>query len=222
MSGSVLWRVVLADLHLVRWLVAGSLAAGAAAIAMMPLSGVSAYVGGVSLICVLVILNIMLVMTAIVQERKEKVQLFMLSLPISTGQYTLAKLVANAGAFLGCWTLLSAAVVIVIDRSAMPNGNLPFLLAVLVYLLFYYGVLLGVSLATDSTAWPAVVITIGNISINFLVPVLLSLPSVYKHRAGPVVVWTSDIVALLAIEVALGLIAAAAGWYFRSRRTDFV
>lgn len=221
MSGSIFWRIVLADLHLVRWLVASSLAAGAAAIAMMPLGAVSAYVGGVSLICVLVILNIMLVMTAIVQERKDKVQLFMLSLPISTTQYTLAKSIANIGAFVVCWIVLAAAMVVVIDRSALPNGNVPFMLTVLVYLLGYYGVLLGVSLATDSTAWPAVVITIGNISVNFLIPFLLSLPSIAAHRTGPVAVWTPDIVVAVAVELVLGVVAIAAGLFVRSRRTDF-
>ena len=54
------------------------------AIAIMPLGRVSAYVGGVSLICVLVILNIFLVMSGVVQERKDKVLLFVLSLPVST------------------------------------------------------------------------------------------------------------------------------------------
>ena len=82
-----------------RWPIAGALVAGAVAIAMMPLGAVSAYVGGVSLICVIVILNIVLVMTFIVQEKKDKVQIFMLSLPVSTTQYTAAKLVANAIAF---------------------------------------------------------------------------------------------------------------------------
>src|SRR5688572_31994530 len=115
MSGSIVRQLVLADLHLVRWLVAGSLLSGAVAIGMMPLGAVSAYVGGVTLICVLVILNIMLVMTAIVQERKDKVQLFMLSLPVSTRQYTLSKLIANAVAFVGCWVVLTAMVVAVID-----------------------------------------------------------------------------------------------------------
>jgi ABC-type transport system involved in multi-copper enzyme maturation permease subunit len=222
MSGSIVRILVLADLHLVRWVIAGSLFAGAVSIAMMPLGAVSAYVGGVSLICVLAILNIMLVMTAIVQERKDKVQLFMLSLPVSTTQYTLAKTIANAVGFVGCWVVLTAAVMAVIDRSALPNGILPFLLAVLVYLLSYYGVLLGVALATDSSAWPTVVITIGNISINFLIPLLLSQPSVYLHRTGPVAVWSSDIVALVAVELAVGLAAVAFGLYRRTRRTDFV
>ena len=125
-------RLVLTDLYLMRWpIVARCSSRVRWRSALMPLGAVSAYVGGVSLICVLVILNIMLVMTAIVQEKKDKVQLFMLSLPISTTQYTLAKLIANAAAFVGCWIVLTAAAVAVIDVSALPNGSVPFLLAVL-------------------------------------------------------------------------------------------
>ena len=54
----------------------------------MPLGASPAYVGGVSLICALIVLNIFLVMGGVVQERKDKVLLFILSLPVSTMQYT--------------------------------------------------------------------------------------------------------------------------------------
>ena len=178
--------------------------------------------GGVSLICTIVILNIVVVMTSIVQERKDKVQLFMLSLPVSTGQYTAAKLTANAIAFVGPWVALTAAVAVVIDVSALPNGSLPFLLTVLVYLLLYYCVLAGVGLASDSTGWHTTVITVGNVSVNFLIPWLLSRPSVYRHRTGPAAVWTGDIMAIIGIELAAAAIALGLGLYVRSRRTDFV
>ena len=82
MSRSVVRQLIVKDLYLTRWMVVGSLAAGGAAIAVMPLSVVSGYVSSVSLICTLVILNIFLVMSGIVQERKDKVQLFFLSLPV--------------------------------------------------------------------------------------------------------------------------------------------
>ena len=52
--------------------------AGAVALGDDAARPVSAYVGGVSLICVMVILNIFLVMSGVVQERKDKVLLFVL------------------------------------------------------------------------------------------------------------------------------------------------
>ena len=65
-------------------------------------------------------------------------------------------------------------------------------------------------------------ITIGNVSVNFLIPFLLGLPSVSAHRTGAVAVWTGDIAAILAIQA---VVAAAALWIavrVGARRPDFV
>jgi ABC-2 type transport system permease protein len=222
MTAPIVRQLILKDLYLVRWMILSAIASGLVAVGIMPLGAVMAYVGGVSLICVIVILNMFLVMSAVVQERKDKVHLFILSLPVSTAQYAAAKMLSNAIAFVVPWCILTAAVTWVIDVSALPNGTLPFLLTVLVYLLMYYCVLLAVAMISDSTGWHASVITIGNVSVNFLIPFLLALPSVSAHNTGAVAVWTGDIAGILAIQV---VVAAAALWiavHVRSRRSDFV
>ena len=118
--------------------------------------------------------------------------------------------------------MLTTAAIAVIDVSALPNGRVPFLLTVLAYLLLYYGVLLAVGLAADSTGWHAAVITVGNVSVNFLIPLLLSMPSIASHLDGPVAVWTRDVVTILMFELAGAVVAIGAGLYLRCRRTDFV
>ncbi len=65
-------------------------------------------------------------------------------------------------------------------------------------------------------------ITVGNVSVNFLIAFLHGLPSVTMHRDGPVAIWAPDIVTLLVLEVAVGAAAIGLGWYVRSRNTDFV
>jgi ABC-type multidrug transport system permease subunit len=222
MSRSIVARLILKDLYLLRWAVLGVLAAGGASLALMPMSTASAYVGGVTFICALVILNIVLVMSGVVQERKDRVLLFVLSLPVSTTQYLAAKVTANAVAFVVPWIVLTAAAAAVIDRSSIPNGLLPFWLTVLTYLLFYYFALLAVSLVTDSTGWHATAITIGNISVNLLIPFLLGLPSVAANHKGETAVWTADILTILGLEIAAGAAALGLALYVASRRTDFV
>jgi ABC-2 type transport system permease protein len=222
MNGSIVRHLVLKDLYLVRWMIAGSIVAGLIALAMLPLGRVSAYVGGVSLICVLIILNIFLVMGGVVQEKKDKVLLFVLSLPVSTTQYTVAKVLANAIAFTVPWLILTAANIVMIDVSQIPNGILPFWVTVLAYLLFYYCALLAVSLVKDSTGWHTTAIIIGNVSVNFLIPFLLSRPSVRAHGEGPTAVWSADLVAIIAVEVLAGVVALGLAVYFHSRRPDFV
>jgi len=222
MSSSVVARLIRKDLVLARWPVTGALIGGAASLAIMPLTSVTAYVGGVTFVCVLVILNIILVMHGVVQERKDKTQIFILSLPVSTAQYVAAKVVANALAFTVPWAVLSAAAVVVIVRSSIPDGLLAFWAVLLGYLLAYYFVLLGVALLSDRSGWHASAITVGNISINLLIPALLNLPSIARQTSSPIAVWTADIVALTLGEVLVGAVVLAWAIRYRSRRADHV
>ena len=222
MSGSAVGRLIRKDLFLARWPVIGALIAGAVSLAIMPLSSVTAYVGGVTFVCVLVILNIVLVMNGVVQERKDKAHIFILSLPVSTAQYVAAKVVANALAFTVPWAVLSVAATVVIMRSAIPDGLLPFWAVLLGYLLAYYFVLLGIGLCTDKSGWHAVAITVGNVSINLLIPFLLNLPSIASQTRNHTAVWTGDVVAMAAGEVLVGAAALALAVAYRSRRVDHV
>lgn len=222
MNGSVVTRLVLKDLHLWRGLVIGALAAGGGSLAIMPITPVASYVGGVAFVCVLVILNIVLVMNGVVQERKDKVQLFILSLPVSTTQYTTAKVIANVIAFTVPWAVLTAAALTMIVVSAMPDGLLPFWTVLLAYLLGYYLVLLAVALATDSTGWHATIITVGNVSINLLIPLLLNLPSIGPQTRNAHAVWTADVVGMVAGALLVGAAALALAICLRARRADHV
>jgi ABC-2 type transport system permease protein len=222
MSAPIVRQLILKDLYLLRWMIIGSIGAGAAAIAIMPLSPISGYVGAVSLVCTLIVLNIFLVMNGVAQEKKEKVILFILSLPVSTTQYLVAKVAANAIAFLVPWLVLTIATFAVVDISALPNGLLPYWLAALGYILFYYCALLAVGLVWDSAGAHTAAIIVGNISFNFFIPFLLRLPSVAAHAKGDTAVWTGDILAILGAELVAGGLALGSAVYVRSRTGDFV
>jgi ABC-2 type transport system permease protein len=222
MSHSVVWRLIVKDLFFLRWFMIGSIAAGAGALAIMPQGRMASYVGAVSLICTFIVLLIFLVMGAVVQERKDKVMLFILSLPVSTTQYVFAKVISNAIAFGVPWIVLTIATFVVVDRTQIPNGVLPFYTALLGYFAFYYCALLGVALLADSNGWHGVAITVGNISVNFLIPYLLSRPSVKDNIEGPTAVWSSDIFTVLGIELVLAIVALGTAIYVRTRKLDFV
>jgi ABC-type multidrug transport system permease subunit len=222
MSAPIVRQLILKDLYLFRWMIVAAIVAGGAGIALMPLGQVSTYVGAISLICTLIVLNIFLVMSGVVQEKKDKVLLFILSLPVSTTQYLVAKVTANLIAFFVPWLVLTAGTIAVIDVSAIPNGIVPYWVAILGYILFYYCALLAVGLLWDSTGAHAAAIIVGNVSINFFIPFLLSLPSVSGHAKHPTAVWTGDIVAIVAAEILTGALVLGLAVYFRSRTGDLV
>jgi hypothetical protein len=213
-------RLALKDLYLSRWLILGSTLAGLVSLAIAPLGELMLYVGSVGFICVLVVLNIALIMAAVVQERKEKVQLFVLSLPVSTSQYTAAKIASSVIGFGVPWLVLTAFCVVLIDQSAIPNGLIPAMVAISAYLLLYFCVLFAVALTADSAGALTAAIIAGNISINFVVPLIFRLPSAAAR--GQEAVWGADVTLVLLFEIAAA--AAALGFAFirQSRRADFV
>lgn len=222
MNSAIVRQLVFKDLYLLRWMILGAIVAGIASASMLPTGPVAAYVAGVSLICVLVILNIFLVMNGVAQERRDKTMLFVLSLPVSTLQYTVAKVIANMIAFLVPWLILTMVTFLIITRSAVPDGILPFWIAVLAYLLCYYCVLLAVGLLSDAAGWHAAAITVGNISVNFFIPIMLTRPSVAAYGSGPVAIWSSDVVVVIVGELIAGAAVLALAVYAQARRSNFV
>jgi hypothetical protein len=58
--------------------------------------------------------------------------------------------------------------------------------------------------------------------VNFIVPFLLSRPSVKAYGDGATAVWTSDFVAIIAIELLAGIAALGIAAFVHARRSDFI
>jgi ABC-2 type transport system permease protein len=219
---SLVRTLVLKDLYLARGIIVASIVGGLLGLALMPWSPVAFYLGVVSFMVVLIIMNVALVMASVVGERKEKVALFVLSLPISTTQYTVAKTVASLIAFLVPWALLSAGCLVLFDLTPIPNGMIPVSVALMVFMVLYFCVLLAVALLTDSGLWTGSVIVGGNVGINILIQILLRLPSYTANGKGEAAVWTADIVALVALQLVLSAVVIGIALFIQSRKKNFV
>ena len=224
MSTSVITRLILKDFYLQWPLLAGSLVLGFAMLAIALFGGgpITFYVGSVSFICVLILLNVFLVGSTVAQEKKDKVMLFVLSLPVSTTQYAVSKLVSNLIAFLVPFCLMGAAAVLVIGLTPIPHGLIPLILAVMMYVCLYFCIFLSVALAGDSVLWNTIVLILGNTLLSFLIAWLLSRPSVALATKGPVAVWSPEILAALAVEIFGSLLALAAALLIILRKKDFL
>lgn len=219
---SVVRLLIRKDLYLTRWIVAAATAAGLASAAIIPFNGVAAYVGHIALLCTLIVLNIALVFSNVLQERKDRAVLFILSLPISARDYITAKAAANLIAFVGPWLLLTAAACLAIDRSAIPNGALPFIVTLSAYTLFYFCALLSVALLTDTPGAHIIAIGIGNISFNFVIPLLFRVPGIARHHEGAIAVWAPDVLLILGLELLAAALLLGIAIVLRARRGDFV
>jgi hypothetical protein len=98
---------------------------------------------------------------------------------------------------------------------------IPFTLAISLYVVCYYSVLLGVAVTTTSIFWTTTVIVVGNVSVNFFIPLVFRLPSAWAAR-GEDAVWSGDIVLTLIAEAAFCAIVFAVTALVQSRKRDFI
>jgi len=222
MSQSIVGQLVLKDLRLASPIVAGTLVLGVLSLALSPWSAVAFFVGGSTLIVALILLNIMLVTASLMTERKEKTRVFMLSMPVSTTQYFVSKLLSSLIAYLVPAALLTIGGVLLLLATPLPDGFIPLFVATSVHCLLYFCVFLAFALVTDSQGWITTVIVCGNVSLSFLIPGLINLSSLGPNLPAEAVVWGSDVVALMGAEGVIAVAALAISFVVDSKKTEFV
>jgi hypothetical protein len=212
------------DLSLLGLPVLGYVLAGLLGIGLMTLDGRGWFDAGcVVLITVLFGLGLHPCMATVVSERKEQTLAFVMSLPITPRDHTVAKIAVNLLMFFVPWSLLAAATAaVVLARPSVPDGLLPFGAILFGALAVVALVVLAVAVATES-----IPLTIGaEVSCNLLFHAVLftsaRMPAIGGHKESPTPVWNEQVALYLGAELALGVLFLAAAVWLRSRKTDFL
>ena len=95
MSKSIVWRLIAKDLYLYRWLIAGTLLVGLASIFVSNAGGAFRTIAFILVVTCIVALGVFLGIFCVLTERQTRSVLFVLSLPVSPMQYTMAKVAAS-------------------------------------------------------------------------------------------------------------------------------
>lgn len=217
MNRSMTGLLIAKDLHLHRWLIAGTLVAGIVSLFLAGSGGPLAPVGDIVFITAIVVHGVILAIHSPLVERQAKSLLFVLSLPISPVRYVIAKMAACLIAFLVPWL----AVTVLVVGSAVSAGTAsevgaPYATAMMLFLLANFSLLLAIGLLVRSElgAIAAIIIT------NTLVPLFLGsvLPAIAGSTRHD---WNGPIVLVIAAELALLAAAMVMPPFVISRRREF-
>ena len=222
MTPSIVRQLIAKDLFLLRPMMIGALLIGSVGLVLMLFGDVSFFVGWLVLFIVATLLGLFTTVVTVITERKDRVHLFVLTLPVSPVQYLRAKLTANAIGFLVPWAILLTAALTLIAVTAAPDGIMPFIAMLFCYVVCYYAAYLGMALVTDSTILTTVVIIAGNTAPVFLIPLFLRLSRVGSDFVPPDAVWTGAVLGILAGEIAFGAAVLGIALFIRSRERDLV
>ena len=217
MTHSVVAKLIAKDLYFNRWFIVIGTFAG---LVSMLLTGVNQIVANIMFVTIIVVCGIFMGIVSVTRERMDKSSLFVLSLPISTLQYTAAKVLAASISFLTLWIVLFVAGLLLMQLDPAPSAGVPTYVGLMTLLLTNFFVLLAVGVITSSELWVAAAIILTNATI----PLFLgsSNPPNAENLDAPAAQWSSTLLAAFTAEAAIILLCLGLIFYIQSNRKDFV
>ena len=217
-------KLVVREFYMHRWMIAASIVAGLAGLGVVTRGGIVNFnVGFLVWLTTIAAFGAVVAMFGIATERKERVINWILSLPISPGDYVRIKVLALLLCFLVPWSILCAsALTVVVAAPDIPDGLLPFTVLLSVFLLLNYSFVVCSALHLRSEGQMTIAIIVHNIGITLFIFAVATVDGIQRHLYGPVPVWNSAFWCVLAIELAVLALLLALPWFVAARRRDFV
>jgi ABC-2 type transport system permease protein len=217
-------KLIAREFRMHRWLIGGSIVAGLMSLAVMTRGGhMNFNIGFVIWLTTIVAFGAVIAMFGIATERKERVRNWVLSLPISHGDYVRIKALALVLCYFVPWFVLSAgAVGLVVAWPHLPDGLLPCLVLLCAFMFANYALVLCSALHLHSEGPMTLVIIVHNIGITLFIFLIVAIDDIARHMQGPVAVWNSAFWIVLAVELAIFLVLLTLPWLVAARRRDFI
>ena len=223
MNGSIIGHLVLKDWRLNRLLILLTLAIGFVALLLAQFGGQALVVGGVWFFIALCILGSMLPTSTILNERKKQTLAFVMSLPVSSVQYIIAKMLSVWALFLVPWlTLLSLALLLIVTRNVLPYGSVPMLLILAILPLTGFCLISSIALVGESEGWLIASTILCNSSYWLGWYLLARVHSLAANWNRPAAVWNAPAFIVLCSELGSIVLVIAITLFFQSRKRDFI
>lgn len=214
--------LVVKDWQLFQKQLAAHVLAGIVALALLGLARPWAfYLGSLLLIIVLVAGSCMSISNSLLVERKEQTLAFVMSLPVSPLDFTLAKMAGNLLTFGVPYLVLLLGTLVVILTTPLPDGLVVFSVLLFGHVLLAYSVSLMVAMQVESEGWNIFAMIASNLLINPLIMLLGQIDAIAKPAGGEAIVWSLPAVAILSAQLLLSLAALAFTLWWHGRKTAF-
>ncbi len=224
MNTQAIQILFLKDLFLSRWSLFGYLAGGLLSALITCLPGEAAgFIGFIMMITVTIAAGIHLIGALLLAESIDMTRTFVMSLPVSLLDYSIAKISVVLVAFLIPWLgmLASLTIITFVVPEAKP-GILPFLVLLFLFMLAGFCLQLVTAVITESVGWTIVVLVLGNVLLNLFLKMLYEHPVISKLNKSEVLSWPPVVLQIMAIEAIVILIALGLTFMFQIRRRDLI
>lgn len=224
MNRQAIQILFLKDLFLSRWFLFGYLLGGllSALVTCLP-SESAGFIGFILIVTVTIASGIHLIGVLLLAESTDMTRTFILSLPVSLLDYSIAKISVVLVAFLIPWlgTLATLTVLSYAIPEAKPGALAPLSLLFL-FMLAGFCLQLVTAVVTESVGWTIVVVVLGNVLFNLFAKSVNEHPLISKLGTSEVLSWPPIVLQIMAIEAIVILVALGLSFLFQIRRRDLV
>ncbi|MDO8908274.1 MAG: ABC-2 transporter permease [Pseudohongiella sp.] len=216
-------QLIKKDLNLHRKFIPAVFAAGVASMVIAAISEFAFFVGSLLFITTLVAFGIMICVYSVTQERDKKIHLFVLSLPITSSQYTWAKVISSVICFAVPWAILFATVVAaILGLDSVLDSYLPYATLVMLYFLCNFCLFLTIIVVSSSEKVMVAAILVTNVCITIALQAFARVPSISQNIDTGLIVWSPTVLMIVLAEIVFCILCLSAAVYIQKQKTDLV
>lgn len=216
-------KLIAKELYVNRWFMVTGSVAGLVSVAIAATGKTGFNIGSLTWITSIIAVGVMLAIYGIQNERKENSLLFVLSLPLSIGDYVRAKQIGLALCYVVPWSISSvAAITMVMLSPERPHGFLPYLILLCMFLITNFSLVLCGALHVKSEGLMSAVVIVTNMAVTLFMFLVGGIEDVSAHMWGAVPVWNTAFWKILTFELITLVVAFTLPFLVAARRRDFI
>ena len=179
------------------------------------------YLGSLLLIIVLVAAACFSISTSLLVERKEQTLAFVMSLPVSPLDFTLAKLAGNLLTFIVPFAVLLAGTLGVVLYTPLPDGLFAYSLLIFGHIALAYSLSLAVAMRVESEGWNTFAMIASMVLINPFMMALGQIEAIDSTVREDAIVFSAPALAILGTQALLSVIAIGHTAWWHGRKSAF-
>ena len=167
--------------------------------------------------------GIMMLFKTIVMEKVKSTQPFIMSLPLTVKEFTVAKLLVNLPITSAFWLITSlAAFYFAFGLGVFPYGTIPFLTMIFLGVFLAYICILSTSLLFQSHGITILAILFFELTTSAYLWVVAYLQPISTYVYGPVSVWNSTAITVVTTQVLAAISVILLTLYIQNNKRDFI
>lgn len=178
--------------------------------------------GALILLVLLVVVGSYAIQSSIMNERKQQTVPFIMSLPVTPMDVYWGKLLANLVIYLVPLLLVVGGLLAVILTTPSPDGAVPWVVLVAMFMLVIFCVSLCVAIAVDSEGWNIFTMLALMTLIGPFIFWVSRLDGIVQYLKTDRIVWSAPVVGLLGAQLAVIAVSILLTSWVHARKASFL